>query len=128
MDIKSLWCFAEVAGVIGEESAELELGKVSCAMSISSIISAFIWKDSHQGHSFWEKISRGESPYNQTNTPEPTKTLLPSFGDILHCAEESCTVLNINGDNFLIAFSDGSSDWFHKSDLDEYKKESTRAA
>jgi len=128
MNIKSLKCFEEVARVIGEESAELELGKVSCLMSISSIISAFIWKDSPQGHSFWVKISRGESPYGQPNTPDPTKTLPPSFGDVLHCVEEPCTVLNTNGDNFLIAFSDGSSDWFHKSDLDEYKKESTRAA
>ena len=75
MDIKSLWCFEEVAGVIGEESAELELGKVLCLKKYSSIGFAFIWKDSPQGHSFWEKISRGEYPSGQPNTPDPTKTL-----------------------------------------------------
>ena len=121
MDIKSLRCFEEVARVIGEESAELELGKVSCLMDHSSIAFAFIWEDSPQGNSFWKKISHGDYPYGQPNTPDSTKTLPPSFGDILRCVEEPCTVLNTNGDNFLIAFSDGSSDWSHKSALDEYK-------
>ena len=121
MNIKSLRYFEEVARVIGEEPAELELRKVDVFVKDAELKLAFIWMATPQGNSFWAKVSLGLSPYGQPNTPDPAETPPPSFGDILHCEEEPCTVLNTNGDNFLIALSDGSSDWFHKSFLDEYK-------
>ena len=67
--ITNLKCFPQVAAVIGNANAQLELFKVvhsketcydSCNIGLS-----FIWDKSPQGFGFWCSIAEGINPYDQ---------------------------------------------------------------
>jgi len=67
--IKTLPCFPQVASVIGESSAQIELFKAihsDCEFdkSKSKITSAFSWIKTPQGYNFWRRISQGVNPGN----------------------------------------------------------------
>lgn len=63
--IKSLGCFKQVASVIGEAKAQIELFKVvNCKRQVvleldpkaTDIVEAFSWDEAPQGYSFWSII------------------------------------------------------------------------
>jgi len=67
---RDLACFKEVAEVIGEENAEVELQKVidkpRCrkeSLESEPLVYAFIWGYSPQRVKFWNTISLGINPY-----------------------------------------------------------------
>lgn len=74
MEIKAtdLCCFKEVADVIGEELAIIELDKVIAAHLKNNevnlikecvLMQAFIWAKSPQKRKFWINIETGYDPY-----------------------------------------------------------------
>lgn len=67
MKPKDLVCFVEVAKVIGEENATIELQKViDSSIDIDKsyeLPSAFVWEYSPQGTDFWSTIDRSKNPY-----------------------------------------------------------------
>lgn len=116
---RSLGCFQQVADVIGEEAAEVELHRViDCPKDLivddagESLIEAFLWDDTPQGSSFWGAIDYGLIPEgytppkykecSQERPEEPKKSSdEPKFGDVLH----------INGEPFV--FIKSSSDHYY---------------
>lgn len=76
---RDLACFDQVAAVIGEESAEIELGKVlSCDHDRialekgDDLIGAFIWWATPQVDGFWNSIDDGKMPvwFSKANSSE----------------------------------------------------------
>lgn len=61
---RDLACFQQVADVIGEEAAEIELGNVLVVSNPESedLQAAFGWSTTLQGWDFWDNINRGEMP------------------------------------------------------------------
>lgn len=65
--IEELKCFDQVASVIGESRAKVELFKVlqvaeECEFEDEELAIAFAWILSPQGEEFWELIYLGENP------------------------------------------------------------------
>lgn len=77
--IKTLPCFPQVAAVIGESRAQIELfkahwtfespftgnAKIKRPWIVKSDLSmSFTWKLTPQGHKFWERVNDGINPYH----------------------------------------------------------------
>jgi len=67
--IKTLPCFPQVAAVIGESRAQIELCRViysKCGFdkNQTKLIHAFSWWDSPQLAPFWVAINQGINPYH----------------------------------------------------------------
>lgn len=67
--IKSTPLFKQVAAVIGEEKAQIELAIAYHEYSgydefefHKDLIGSFVWSDSPQGHDFWESIDKWVDP------------------------------------------------------------------
>lgn len=98
---RSLGCFRQVADVIGEEAAEIELQKVidhdgTVWLDTSEmLVDAFGWNNTRQGCAFWDMIDDGLLPegYQKKESEEKPETTqdAPVFGDVLH----------INGEPFV---------------------------
>ena len=74
MPRSSMKCFKQVANVIGEERAKIELKEAIKELPkhmLDSMIDeenlklAFIWKATPQGRVFWNKVWRGVCPYGE---------------------------------------------------------------
>ena len=66
--IEDLKVFPAVAAVIGEARAKAELFKLQgyhrCVFDdVEGLDSAFVWKRTPQGPSFWVNIFNGDNPY-----------------------------------------------------------------
>ena len=69
--VRTFGCFDQVAKVIGEEKAVVELVKVvECEhpnfigeMRHATLIDLFVWELTPQGHKFWQAIDDGKNPY-----------------------------------------------------------------
>ena len=72
--VRAFGCFDQVAKVIGEEKAvvelikvvEFELSKFSDDMQEDKLINAFDWEDTPQLFDFWYDIYRGKNPYTES--------------------------------------------------------------
>jgi len=70
--VSELKCFGQVADVIGNARAEIELFKVAsvsrkCSFSDAGRVThAFIWENTPQGLWFWLAIDEGVNPYDKT--------------------------------------------------------------
>ena len=74
--IKTLPCFPQVAAVIGESRAQIELFKAHWSFRYYKeltgrpwiggykLIDSFSWATTKQGHYFWSCINDGINPYN----------------------------------------------------------------
>lgn len=72
--VKNLRCFKQVADVIGESRAQIELFKVLTYSDPDDLDfdddqvyfdMVFIWCVTPQGHDFWSDINAGINPYEQ---------------------------------------------------------------
>jgi len=68
---KDLACFKEVADVIGEERAEIQLASVinikDCHFDTflsEKLCNSFDWSNSIQGYDFWDSIDNNKNPYD----------------------------------------------------------------
>ena len=70
--IKTLPCFPQVAAVIGESRAQIELFKavgwfyykVDCNIKNKELAHSFVFMATIQGWEFWHKIDLGINPYH----------------------------------------------------------------
>ena len=63
--IKSTPLFKQVAAVIGEEGAQVELAEVAHSTSVEfnkSLYKSFYWTNSPQGGVFWQDVNKGVNP------------------------------------------------------------------
>lgn len=67
--INSTPLFKEVAAVIGERAAFIELGKVGIKQPrhFHRPLKSFGWNNTEQGFNFWYLISKGVNPGDQNN-------------------------------------------------------------
>lgn len=130
---RSLGCFREVADVIGEEAAEIELQRVIDYPkdligedSNESLTGCFYWDDTPQGSRFWIDISNGKIPetydVNQKSTQDS-----PALGDVLHYNGGQVVYLsNLHSGCHLVSFENGITLEVTLDDLDEYKPNETQ--
>ncbi len=67
INVEDLVCFPEVERVLGEQRAKLELFKALNTPNLlwwedGTLLNAFDWETSIQGHSFWWNVRRGTHP------------------------------------------------------------------
>lgn len=125
---RSLGCFQEVADVIGEANAVVELQKViDCSEdtvweeSDQGLVECFIWKTSPQGDDFWFEICQGNVPEQLQTKAQPKSS--PVFGDVLHINGNAFVFWRMEGVTYVVVREDYSNpihvDSLHE--FDEYK-------
>ena len=128
---RSLGCFQEVADVIGEENAEVELQKVIDSEDTvwdepdQDLIQSFIWGTSPQGDDFWRSVFNGQVPEELQTKAQPKST--PALGDVLHYNGEQVVYLsNLHSGCHLVSFENGVALEVTLDELDEYKPNETQ--
>lgn len=111
---RSLGCFQEVADVIGEDAAEIELQRVidypenDIGNDIDEcLINCFSWDSTPQGIDFWDAIDDGVKPESYDVNQKSTQDS-PLFGDVLHYNGEQVVYLsNLHSGCHLVSFENG---------------------
>lgn len=91
---QDLGCWQQVVDVIGEDRASEELQKVIDIKDSQGkfwsegdeLLDAFQWDLTPQGHSFWEKIEEGKSPYTEEIIPVATESSVENIQALLGTA------------------------------------------
>jgi len=134
---RSLRCFREVADVIGEEAAEIELQRVidypenDIGNDVGErLINCFCWHSTPQGTDFWSSISNYEKPKNYDVSQKTAKVNTkdsPALGDVLHYNGEQVVYLsNLHSGCHLVSFENGVTLEVTLDELDEYKPNETQ--
>ena len=131
---RSLGCFQEVADVIGEDAAEIELQRVidsgiiedlSC-IETKEVSGAFTWVSSPQGQAFWDAIDDGVKPENYDVNQKSTQDS-PVFGDVLDYNGGQVVYLsNLHSGCHLVSFENGVTLEVTLDELDKYKPNETQ--
>tara|TARA_Y100000593_G_scaffold94032_1_gene191288 strand:- start:65892 stop:66449 length:558 start_codon:yes stop_codon:yes gene_type:complete len=126
---RSLGCFQQVADVIGEEAAEVELQKVidyEGAVWINleeDLVDSFVWDATPQGGRFWDNIDDGYIPegYVTGSQEQPDVMPEPKFGDVLHINGNARVYLSTYGHNsHKLASEDSQIHIVSLDEIDEY--------
>ena len=135
---RDLGCFRQVADVIGEYAAEVELQKVIDSESTcwdfpdEDLLASFVWSSTPQGGLFWNSIDNGQTPEESTPPPAPVeppkqaeeqpKKSQPEFGDVLHINGSPRVYLSKWGSSgaHRVTSEDGQVSIVDLKEIDEY--------